>query len=208
MNIEEAYDLWAEQYDSNNNETRDLEGICLRESLASLKFNACLEIGCGTGKNTEWLLTKTQLLTSIDLSYKMLSIAKEKFASSHVNFLRADINEKWSFTDLKYDLVTFSLILEHIENLDFIFQNVANVLNPGGYAYVGELHPFKQYSGTRARFETTEGRQEVTCFTHHISDFIIAAEKHGLEIERLREYFDDEKKDNLPRILTIIFRKK
>ena len=55
MNVQEAYDNWADQYDSNMNKTRDLEAVALRETLAYIPFDTCLEIGCGTGKNTEWL---------------------------------------------------------------------------------------------------------------------------------------------------------
>jgi ubiquinone/menaquinone biosynthesis C-methylase UbiE len=50
MNIKEAYNHWAKQYDTNLNKTRDLEAVALRESLANISFQTCLEIGCGTGK--------------------------------------------------------------------------------------------------------------------------------------------------------------
>jgi trans-aconitate methyltransferase len=60
MNVEEAYKHWSAQYDTNQNKTRDSEAISLRETLRDIKFENCLKIGCGTGKNTEWLLTKGQ----------------------------------------------------------------------------------------------------------------------------------------------------
>lgn len=50
--VQQAYNSWAQQYDSNENKTRDLEARSLRETLAPLTFEHCLEIGCGTGKNT------------------------------------------------------------------------------------------------------------------------------------------------------------
>ena len=58
MNVKEAYKNWSKQYDTNINKTRDLEAISIRNVLSEIKFNTCLEIGCGTGKNTEWLITK------------------------------------------------------------------------------------------------------------------------------------------------------
>lgn len=73
--------------------------------------------------------------------------------------------------------------------------------------YIGELHPTKQYSGTKARFDTEEGRKVVVCFNHHISDFFKAAFKHGLELVLLDEFFDEEDRNNLPRILTMVFKK-
>ena len=38
MKVQEAYNIWAEQYDTNANKTRDLEALSLRNSLAELKF--------------------------------------------------------------------------------------------------------------------------------------------------------------------------
>jgi hypothetical protein len=58
MNTEKAYSIWAEYYDTNKNKTRDIEAISLRETLSNMRFKSYLEIGCGTGKNTEWLINK------------------------------------------------------------------------------------------------------------------------------------------------------
>jgi hypothetical protein len=104
--------------------------------------------------------------------------------------------------------VIFSLILEHIESLEEIFCKVEKVTHSGSYVYIGELHPYKQYSGSKARFETEEGQQIVTCFIHNISDFTSAAAKYGFEILVLREYFDDGDKANMPRILILLLKKK
>jgi hypothetical protein len=107
----------------------------------------------------------------------------------------------------QYDLVTFSLSIRTYEDLETIFKKVAASLKQGGYVYVGELHPFKQYSGTKARFETEEGLHVVECYNHHVSDFIGAAKRNGLIIHELNEYFDDDN-NGIPRILTLLFQKK
>lgn len=208
MNIKQAYNSWADQYDTNANKTRDLEAISLRTTLSAIEFDTCLEIGCGTGKNTEWLITKAKQVTAIDLSDEMLAKAKEKIKSERVTFHQVDITEDWAFAKDKYDLVTFSLMLEHIEDLDKVFQKVSKVVSSGGFVYVGELHPFKQYSGTKARFDTEEGQQIVTCFNHNISDFTQAAKNNGFETIDVEEYFDNNDRTGIPRILTLLLRKK
>ena len=208
MDTRKAYDDWSKQYDSNINKTRDLEAKALREILSEVDFNSCLEIGCGTGKNTEWLVTKAKRITAVDLSKEMLSKAREKINSDKVQFLQTDITKSWFFTKVKFDLVTFSLVLEHIENLDHIFNEAAKVLIPGGYIYIGELHPFKQYTGTKARYESNEGLQILDCYNHNISDFIQSAKRSGFEIENINEYFDNENRTAIPRILTLFLIKK
>jgi ubiquinone/menaquinone biosynthesis C-methylase UbiE len=208
MNIRDAYDSWADKYDTNDNRTRDLEAVSLRESLSHIQFESCLEIGCGTGKNTEWLITRAKHITAVDLSAAMLDKAKEKIISGRVRFVQADITREWTFAEGHYDLVTFSLVLEHIEDLDEIFRKVSRVTRPGSFVYIGELHPFKQYTGTKARFETNEGHQQVlTCFNHNISDFIRSAKGNGFEIDDISEYFDGGDKNSIPRILSLMLKK-
>jgi len=207
MDPKNAYNNWAAQYDTNENKTRDLEAKALTEMLAKVKFNSCLEIGCGTGKNTEWLERKAEHVTAVDLSEEMLSKAKEKIQSPKVEFLVADIKRDWMFTEKSFDLVSFSLVLEHIEDLDPIFKEVSRKLNQGGYVYIGELHPFKQYTGSKARFETERGLQIVECYNHHISDFIQPAKSNGLRLLELDEHFDNDDRSSIPRILALLFQK-
>lgn len=207
-NTREAYNSWSSQYDTNENKTRDLEAIALQIVLAGINFNNCLEIGCGTGKNTAWLIKKAKQITAVDLSEAMLAKAKEKINEGNVTFIQADITNEWTFTNSLYDLITFSLVLEHINDLDHVFKSVERSLVTGGYVYIGELHPFKQYIGSKARFETEKGTQVADCFNHHISDFIKAAKQNGLQLVALDEYFDDDDdKTTLPRILTILLKK-
>lgn len=201
----QAYNTWAEQYDTNNNKTRDLEGIALRKTLNNVVFNNVLEIGCGTGKNSEWFITKVNEVIAVDFSEEMLRKAKSKIKDSAIYFQQADIKEEWSFTNKKFDLVSFSLILEHIKDLDFIFKQVRTKISDDGYVYIGELHPFKQYQGSLARFDTEKGRVELECHTHNISEFFKIAKTHGFSLVKLDECFDGEN-ETVPRILTLLFR--
>jgi len=208
MDVQQAYNLWAQQYDINENKTSDLEAKALREMLADYSFTHCLEIGCGTGKNSEWLITQAGKITAVDISEAMLLKAKMKINSDRIQFLQADITMDWDLPNEAYDLVTISLVLEHIENLDHIFCEVSKVLREDGYVYIGELHPYKQYAGSKARFETEEGVQVVNCYNHNISDFVRSAKTHGLELLHLEEYFDEDQPTAIPRILGLVFRKR
>lgn len=208
MHIKTAYNIWSEQYDTNENKTRDLEAYSLRNILSGMQFDHCLEIGCGTGKNTEWLASQCNHIVAFDFSDKMLEKAKAKVLSPNVHFIQADINSDWNFIEGKYfDLAVCSLVLEHIEYLDCIFEKLNRVIKINGYVYISELHPFKQYTGSKAKFETETGTQTLTCYTHHISDFLTSAQKHGFELISLNEFFDDNDTKGIPRILTLLFKK-
>jgi ubiquinone/menaquinone biosynthesis C-methylase UbiE len=207
MDVQQAYAQWAGIYDNNRNRTRDLEAVALRETLAGLSVKNCIEIGCGTGKNSIWLAEMAESLTAVDLSPEMLDKARQKVQHPNVVLLQCNILETWPFEQHRFDLAVFSLVLEHIEDLRAVFRQLSGSLATGGKVYVGELHPFKQYAGSQARFETAEGTQLVPCFTHHISDFILAAEQAGLRLLQLKEYFDDEDRSQIPRLLLLLFEK-
>ena len=207
MNIKEAYQEWSSQYDTNENKTRDLEALALRTVLSTLPIDKVLEFGCGTGKNTVWFEQKAQQIIAVDLTEAMIQIATKKINSPKVQFKIADIHQDWNFTNEQFDIVSFSLVLEHLKDLDAVFHKISKVSKPGSFVYIGELHPFKQYSGSKARFTTDDGEQIVTCYTHHISEFIAAGKKYDFSIFSLEEWFDDNDRTQIPRILTLLFRK-
>ena len=207
MNNSEAYNRWANNYDLVINSTRDLEGRAFREVLSTLQFDDVLEIGCGTGKNTEWLLAKSKSIIAADFSEGMLAKAQAKIDNKIVQFIKTDVREQWQFNNNSFNLISFSLVLEHIENIDFIFSEAKRVLKTGGLIYIGELHPFKQYAGSKARFEVEDGVFELECFIHNISDFLNTAKKYQFECIELKEWFDDNNAKNIiPRLLTMIFK--
>lgn len=208
MSTQQLYNEWSFTYDEVENKTRDLEKVAGQAMLQPLSVNRLLELGCGTGKNTAWLQEKTKALLAVDLSEGMLQKAKEKAHNTAVNFQQADITQPWNFVSTPVDLVTCSLVLEHIENLSFIFSEAARVLNTGGYFYLCELHPFKQYTGSKARFETAQGLQVLECFTHHVSDYTTAALNNHFTLTALQEWFDEGDRTTMPRLISFLFQKR
>ncbi|NIM34204.1 MAG: methyltransferase domain-containing protein, partial [Hydrotalea flava] len=133
---------------------------------------------------------------------------RNKIQDPNVQFVQANILEPWYFVQQTVDIVVFSLILEHIEDIAAIFKKAANTLQPGGYVYVGELHPFKQYTGSKARYINEDGLQVLTCYVHHVADFINAGISCGFEVKQAYEYFDEGDANTVPRILAILFQLK
>ncbi|HEV8284355.1 MAG TPA: class I SAM-dependent methyltransferase [Chitinophagaceae bacterium] len=208
MQNKEAYNRWSITYDDVVNKTRDVEALAFRSILSKVKFSTAIELGAGTGKNTEWLIKNAEHVIAVDFSEEMLNAAKKKINSNNIEFAIADITKPWIFTDKKNDLITCSLILEHIENIDFVFQQAGQHLNSGGLFYIGELHPFKQYQGSKARFETGSELFTLECFIHNISDYMDAAAKNNFFCLSLTEWFDDNDKNSIPRVIAFLFQKK
>jgi ubiquinone/menaquinone biosynthesis C-methylase UbiE len=207
MNVQQAYNAWSASYDTVENKTRDLEARALRETVKPEAPLDILEIGCGTGKNTAYLQTKAKHLIGADFSAEMLEKAKSKITAENVEFRQLDLRQPWNFAENSFDLITCSLALEHIENIDFVFAQARRVLRGGGKFYFGELHPFKQYLGTKARFETGAGVFELECFVHHVSEFFAAAKNNNFAAIEIGEWFDNDDKSQIPRLLTMVLRK-
>ncbi|MDP5120942.1 MAG: class I SAM-dependent methyltransferase [Spirosomaceae bacterium] len=207
MSIQKAYNIWADQYDTNQNKTRDLDQIITRQVLEKYNFSDVIELGCGTGKNTKFLLKKARGIVGIDFSEEMLKKAKAKFKNQNVVFQQNDLTLDWNLPDASADLITCSLVLEHIQDLGDVFGQVYQKLQSGGIFFISELHPFKQYAGSKARFETDNGTQVLQTYTHHISDFLNAAQENNLKLIELNEWFDEKTNGEIPRLISFVFSK-
>ena len=207
MSIQSSYDSWALQYDTNENKTRDLDKKLTIDILSRYDFKNVLELGCGTGKNTDWLLKKAEQIIGLDFSQEMLNIAKSKISDGRVVFKKADLTKDWDVENQFADLVTSSLTLEHIHDLNHIFNQANQKLKTNGLMFISELHPFKQYGGSKARFDTENGTEELETFTHHISDYVNNAEINGFRILEIKEGFDDPSRRDLPRLISFVFKK-
>ena len=206
MSIRKSYNTWSQSYDKMMNKTRDLEEQAIRSSLEKFRFSRALELGCGTGKNTGFLSSIAAELIAVDFSEEMMKKAKEKFPGINADFRPLDINSPWPLESNSFELISTSLVLEHISNLDFVFAEAARVLKDKGKFYIGELHPGKQYLGSKAKFETENGIESPDCYVHHISEFFSTAVANGFVLYDLGEWFDDEEK-TIPRVLTMIYEK-
>jgi len=207
MSIAKAYNSWAEQYDTNENKTRDLDRKATIESLSKYDFENVLELGCGTGKNTEWLITKAKFVIGLDFSEEMLNKAKDKIKSDKVRFQRADLTKKWEVENSFADLITCSLTLEHIKNLDFIFNQAYQKLKVRGKFFICELHPVRQYIGSKAKYETANGIEELEVYTHHISEYLNSAKYSSFKLLEINEWFDNQPENEVPRLISFVFEK-
>jgi malonyl-CoA O-methyltransferase len=208
MSIQNAYNDWSASYDTDENLTRDLDQQVTREMLAGQHFKSILEIGCGTGKNTVFLAQIGEKVHALDFSQGMIEKAMEKVKAQNARFSLADLTQPWPCEDQAYDLLVCNLVLEHIEDLSFIFSEAARVLENEGKFLLNELHPFRQYEGKKARFQSDKEVTEVPAFVHHISDFVAAASGSGLRLLKLNErWHEADWQGKPPRIISFVFQK-
>lgn len=95
-------------------------------------FKNILEIGCGTGNYTKALRAKFKEadITAVDISDKMISIAKNKLNPERTNFILADA-ENMSLPG-KFDLVTSNASFQWFGDLNSALANYKKLLSKDG----------------------------------------------------------------------------
>lgn len=142
-----------------------------------------LDLGCGTGLNGMGLRPRAGYLAGIDLSPRMLALAKERGIydlleeSEIVRWLEDQAGN--GHAPALFDLITACDCLEYFGDLMRVVQGVASRLRPGGWfgftVECGESYP-------HTLMET--GR-----YTHHERHIREAAAAFGLEVGLLEEGF-------------------
>jgi SAM-dependent methyltransferase len=94
-----------------------------------------LEIGCGTGRRTEWLLSQARSITALDASAAMLELARHNVGDARVHWELADVF-RWEPVG-HYDVVFFAFWLSHvpIARFDEFWRLVARCLGPEGRVF-------------------------------------------------------------------------
>ena len=201
--VRAAYDRWSRTYDTMPNVTRDLDATLLRAALSGVPLGAVLEPGCGSGKNTQWLV-KHGSVTGLDISTQML--ARCRTAAPEAVLHVADLTQSWPVDDETMDTVVVDLVLEHIEDLDHIAAESARVLRGGGRLRVCELHPWRQLQGKAARFEEAGEWVEPPVFVHTTAEYITAFLRAGFVLDALSEpRSPGESVTRPPRLLVMMF---
>ena len=203
--IKSDYNRWAVEYDQTINPTRDLDKIATKKSLYDINFSFVLELGCGTGKNTQWLITRSKKLVGIDFSKNMLKIARKKVVSKRATFINLDLNKQWKIKNNSFDLCTINLVLEHIKKLDHIFNSLFTKLKRGGKCFLCEIHPKKQLKGSKARFKMNNTETILDTFPHFEMDYIQSAEMAGFRLLDKNDWYDN--KSDIPRLISFLFEK-
>ncbi len=102
------------------------------------KGKIVLDIGCGTGEFSRLLAQRFNQVIAIDLSSKMIEVAKQRSQNyRNIDFQIADILQ-WHFPREKFDAITSIATLHHlpVENL---LPNLQAALKPGGKLVILDL---------------------------------------------------------------------
>lgn len=109
------------------------------EGLAINPQTKILDLCCGSGQTTRFLVENSSQVTGLDASSTALNRAKTKVPQA--DYVEG-LAEKMPFSDEQFDLVHTSVALHEMEpqQLTQILQEVYRVLKPGGIFALIDLH--------------------------------------------------------------------
>lgn len=96
-----------------------------------------IDLGCGTGSLTKKLITLSKNIYGCDISPKSIERASTLYPK--INFSVQDI-ENLSFEDNFFDVVIFSGVLHHFNNLKTTLMEAKRILKPGGLLFSFDPH--------------------------------------------------------------------
>lgn len=102
------------------------------------KFDV-LDIGVGTGNTSLEILKKYKLakIDGLDVSKKMIDVAKSRLSRYKLNYLIGDIKTK-KFTK-KYDVIISTLTIHHLKNKEKTFKKIYSLLKPKGIFILNDI---------------------------------------------------------------------
>ncbi len=166
--VVEAYDIWAEDYDSQpGNLMLDFDELVFSELLdgIDIKNKQIADIGCGTGRHWPKILKEdTVSLTGFDVSPGMLHKLKEKFPAAETSTITD--NYFSAIEDETYDLIISTLTVAHIENIEEALLAWQRILKNKGDIIITDFHPDALAFGGKRTFKHKNGRIAVKNFVH------------------------------------------
>lgn len=131
----------------------------LAADLPDEKISNILEIGCGTGNLTQYLLClyKNKNFCITDISPSMLRNAQEKFPAKNIEWKIFDGENP--DTSNKYDLIVANMAFQWFEDMDSALINLTKRLKDGGSLFysIPGFKSFKEWKDTLKALDLPSG---------------------------------------------------
>lgn len=199
-----------------------IETPILHSMLPNLRGKNILDIGCGMGQHAkQYSDMGASSVLGIDISEKMLKYAEKYSYADNITYRRMAM-ENLGELDLKFDLITSSLVFDYIEDFGGLLKNVYALMKDNAKFVFSTSHPMATaYDGQYPRFTRdesgkrlfaninnyfVEGKRKINwvvdnyelfhrTFSHILNDIINA----GFAIEECQEsYISEEFREKYP----------
>jgi len=162
-----GYNIWASEYENDNNLIQYLDDKLLRKAVAIISLNAqqVLDFGCGTGRHWSTLMENTpQQLIGCDISQAMLDQLTNKYPQSETYLLKDSSLE--FLKDDSIDVIVSTLTIGHVPDLRPVVSEWSRVTTNDAHLIFTGNHPIALEQGVKRSFVSKGKTYEVANTTH------------------------------------------
>jgi SAM-dependent methyltransferase len=193
LSAREGYGLWSPSYEDTVKEDMDL---WLLEQVRTVDWAGArrvADLGCGTGRTGSWLKDRgVRSIDGIDLTPEMLDRARRRGVFDVLAVADVCASGLESGT---YDLITTSLVDEHLKDLRPLYRESARLACAGAAHVLVGFHPFFiMKAGMPTHFNGPDGQPlAIETHVHLFSDHVRAALEAGWSLAEMHEQVIDDR---------------
>jgi SAM-dependent methyltransferase len=143
LNLEWIFERFAHEY-SFKNYTPGGHPVRLHTKKILLDFikedQTVLDLGCYGGDMSVYLADKAKLVVGVDYNQNAIDLANKRYRKDNLKFICADAFEYLKNTEVKFDILIMSHILEHLDEPELFLKQYAPFFK---YVYI-ELPDFEK----------------------------------------------------------------
>jgi SAM-dependent methyltransferase len=187
-----GYGAWAPTYEDTVQDAMDVELLDVLQELDPAGA-VVADLGCGSGRTGAWLRAHgAAAIDGVDVTPEMLDLARRREGVFRT-LTEGDVADT-GLPSGAYDLVTTSLVDEHLAELRPLYAEAHRLLRDGGtYVLVGYHPHFIMASGMPTHYDDASGEPvAIVTHVHQLSDHVAAAHAAGFRLAELRERLIDD----------------
>lgn len=193
VSTREGYAQWAETYEDTVKNDMDLWLLDEIKTVEWAKVERAADLGCGTGRTGAWLAAhEVRQIDGVDLTPEMLERARRRgvFASLRTGDVGAT-----GLSAGDYDLITTSLVDEHLADLAPLYRESARLARPGAAHVLVGYHPFFiMKTGMPTHFDDATGQPlAIETHVHLLSEHVTCALAAGWQLAEMHEQVIDDR---------------
>lgn len=182
MNLKDTYDKIADSWHKDH-QTDDWWQEATNIFISYLKPGATvLDVGCGGGTKSRYLLGKGLKVLGIDFSKNLINIATKEVPEA--KFLVMDINDIDKLKE-NFDGIFMQAVLLHVpkKEVEGILHKAAQKLNPRGYLYIAVKEKIPGAADEEVKMDNEYGYEYERFFSYFtLDEFKEDFKNVGLEI--------------------------
>lgn len=176
----------------------------IMEILGEAKNKKILDLACGQGYFSKILADEGAKVTGVDISEKLIEIAKQKYNKSNLNFLIRDGSNLEGIENDSFDIVIINMALHDIRHPAETLEELTRVIKTSGRLIFSIPHPWthtgkgvKEGRNYYLRLENYKkqmeipnklyGKEGIVSFHRPLEYYINLLTKHKFEITHFRE---------------------